>query len=90
MATVDDSEIGFPILLGHALESPRREPFGMERAVEDLESQVGDARSPGTDTHTQQILSGQWPFSARACYSVRIDPVTEPTSPIIKLVASST
>jgi hypothetical protein len=43
MAAVNDSQIGFPILLGHALESPSREPFGMERTVEDLESQVGDA-----------------------------------------------
>ena len=51
MAALDDPEVGRPALVLDPTERPGGEPFGMQGAMEDLERQVGDPRSPGTHTH---------------------------------------
>ena len=43
MAAIDNPEVGLPSLLLDTPELSRREPFGMERAIEHLKRQVGDA-----------------------------------------------
>ena len=66
MAPIDDPEVRLPPKLLNAPELPRREPVGMERAIEHLERQVGDSRSPGANTHAQHVLSGLWPLLSDA------------------------
>ncbi len=51
-------EVRLPSHLLDAPELPRREPVGMKRAIEHLERQVGDPRSPEANTHAQHVLSG--------------------------------
>jgi phosphoenolpyruvate carboxylase len=57
MATFNDSYVRRPTLLLHPTELARREPLGMQRAIEDLKRQVSDARSSETNAHVQNVLS---------------------------------
>src|SRR5271166_4057983 len=58
MAAINDPEVRLPPSLLDPPELPRREPVGMERAIEHLERLVGDSRSPGSNTHARHVLSG--------------------------------
>jgi hypothetical protein len=58
VASLDDSNIGFPPFLGDPPIDPRAEPIRMECAVEHLKCEVGDPSPTGTDSHNQDLFLG--------------------------------